>query len=157
MTPELLAILAGALGTGGWAVTWWGRRSLRDHVIRVQTSWVRAGQIVRYGPVGVVSLGTRPKPHYRGGHFGAAGITDGKLVFDGHRDYVENISVPLARICHIGLTTVPVWTGWIVHRRALAVHYDCPDGWRSSIFLTDAMVELAHALADETGQPVYDS
>jgi hypothetical protein len=152
-------LAVGALGIGSFSVAWLARRALRDHVIRVQTAWVHAGQLVRYGPVGAVCLGNRPRRAYGGGIFGALGITDGRLVFDGHRNNTDNISVPSDRIRHIGLTTVPVLAGikMQAQRRALTVHYDSPDGWRVAIFLTDMPVELAQELADEGHLPVYDS
>ncbi len=155
MTPEILLLVAGALGisglTSGW---WWTRRALRQHVIQVQTTWVRAGQIVHYGPVGTVCLGNRPRRAYRGGSFGAVGITGGRLVFDGYRHNAENISVLYAQIRHIGLTTVSVHRA---QKRVLTVHYDSPDGWRVATFLTDNPLELAQVLAAESDLPVYDS
>lgn len=158
MIPELLLLAVGTLGMGGLGAAWWVRRAQRDHVIRVQTAWVHAGQIVRYGPVGATNLGSRPQTVYRGGVFGALGITDGRLVFDGHRDNTANISVPFDQIRHIGLTTVPVFAGKVtVQKRATAVHYTSPDGWRVAAFLTDMPVELAQALGEESHQPVYDS
>jgi hypothetical protein len=155
MTPEILLLVVGTLGisglAGGW---WWTRRALTQHVIRIQTAWVRAGQIVHYGPVGGVCLGNRPRRAYGSGVFGGLGITDGRLVFDGYRSNTENISVPYAHVRHIGLTAVAVRRA---SRRALTVHYESPDGWRVATFLTDSPVELAQALADECDLPVYDS
>jgi hypothetical protein len=155
MTPDILLLVVGALGisglAGGW---WWTRRALTQHVIRVRTAWVRAGQIVHYGPVGGVCLGDRPRRAYGNGVFGALGITGGRLVFDGYRSSTENISVPYAQIRHIGLSAVSVRRAT---KRALSVHYDSPDGWRVATFLTDSPVELAQALADECDLPVYDS
>jgi len=160
MGPELVLLIVGALGIGGAGAgaIWWIRRGQRDHVIHVRTAWVRAGQIVRYGPIGATCLGTRPLRLYPSGRFGALGITDGHLVFEGHRRSAENLSVPLSNLRHIGLTTVRVWMGrTAISQRALAVHYTAPDGWRVATFVADESVELAQALSDESGLPVYDS
>ena len=158
MTPELILALMGALGLSGLGGVWWTRRAQRDHVMRVRTAWARAGQIVRYGPVGAVCLGHRPRRLYLGGTFGALGITDGKLSFDGHRQNADNLSVAFGHLYRVSLTTVPVTIRAApVHRRALTVHYDSPDGWRVATFLTDSPVEFAQALGDESGLPVYDS
>ena len=155
MTSEILLLIVGALGisglAGGW---WWTRRGLSQHVIQVQTAWVRAGQIVHYGPVGAVCLGDRPRRAYGVGTVGAMGITGGRLVFDGYRRHIDDISVPYAQMRHIGLTAVRLRRA---SKRALTVHYDSPDGWRVATFLTDTPVELAQALADECDLPVYDS
>jgi hypothetical protein len=158
MIPELFLLSVGALGMSGLGAAWWMRRAQRNHVIRVQTAWVHAGQIVLYGPVGAVCLGNRPRHVYGGGVFGALGITDGRLVFDGHRNNTANVSVSFDRIRHIGLTTVPVLAGKLyAQRRALTVHYASPDGWRVATFLTETPVELAQELGDEGKLPVYDS
>jgi hypothetical protein len=158
MGPEWVLLIAGALGIGGAGALWWARRGQRDHVIRVRTAWVRAGQIVHYGPVGAVCLGRRPQRLYRAGRFGALGITDGHLVFEGHRRDTENLSVPLANLRHIGLTTVRVWIGrTAIRQRALAVHYTAPDGWRVATFAAEETLELAQALSDESDLLVYDS
>jgi hypothetical protein len=73
MTPEILLLIVGALGigglTGGW---WWTRHGLSQHVIRVQTAWVRAGQIVHYGPVGAVCLGV---PYAQIRHIGLTAVS----------------------------------------------------------------------------------
>ena len=91
MTPEILLLVLGALGisglTSGW---WWTRRALRQHVIQVQTAWVRAGQIVHYGPVGTVCLGNRPRHAYRGGSFVVAGAPDAKLADGGIKVVIVN-------------------------------------------------------------------
>lgn len=160
MGPELVLLIVGALGIGGAGAgaLWRRRRGQRDHVIRVRTAWVRAGQIVRCGPIGAVCLGTRPQRLYRAGRFGALGITGEHLVFEGHHRNTESLSVPLANLRHIGLTTVRIWAGrTAIHRRALAVHYTAPDGWRVATFAADEASELAQALSDESRLPVYDS
>jgi hypothetical protein len=158
MIPELLLLAVGALGISGLGAAWWARRTQRDHVIRVQTAWVHAGQIVHYGPVGAVCLGNRPRHVYASGIFGALGITDGRLVFDGQHNNTKNISVPFDRIRHVGLTTVLVLAGKVyAQRRVITVHYTSPDGWRVATFLTDMPVELAQELGDEGHLSVYDS
>jgi len=158
MTPELLVLFFGALGASGAGGAWWLHRARRRYVMRVQTDWVRAGQIVHYGPVGASCFGQRPRAVYSGAVFGALGITDGRLVFAGHRSSRFNASIPLTSIRRIGLTTLQVQTGKMIARqRALAVHYDSPDGWRVGVFVTRAPVEIAQALADESGLAVHDS
>ena len=77
-----------ALGVsgGGW---WWQRRRRRAHVISVRTAWVRAGLIVRYGPVGVVCHGLRPRHTYGRGVPGAAGIAGDALAFEGQGESLQ--------------------------------------------------------------------
>jgi hypothetical protein len=158
MIPEILLLVVGAFGLSGLGLAQWSRRAQRNHVTQVQTAWVRAGQIIHYGPVGAICLGSRPRRVYTDGIFGALGITDERLVFDGHRNNTENTSVAYDRLRHIGITTVPVWAGRLnVQQRALTVHYDSPDGWRVATFLTDAPVELAQELSQESGLPLHDS
>jgi hypothetical protein len=158
MTPELLVLLFGALGVSGAGGVWWLYRAQRRHVVRVQTDWVRAGQIVRYGPVGASCYGQRPRGLYNQEVFGALGITDGRFVFTGHRSSRFDASIPLGSIHRIGLTTLPVQAGTLsTRKRALAVHYDSPDGWRVGIFVTKELAEVAQALAEESGLPIHDS
>jgi hypothetical protein len=158
MTPEILVLLVSALGASGAGGAWWLYRAERRHVVRVQTEWVRAGQIVHYGPVGASCFGQRPSAILGGGVFGALGITDGKLVFTGRRRSRFDASIPLTSIRRIGLTTLPVQAGNIIARkRALAVHYDSPDGWRVGLFVTKEPAEVAQALAEESGLPIHDS
>jgi hypothetical protein len=158
MTPELLVLLFSALGVSGAGGVWWLYRGQRRHVIRVQTEWVRAGQIVRYGPVGASCYGQRTRAVYNREVFGALGITDGRLVFTGHRSSRFDASIPLGSIHRIGLTTLPVQAGTMsTRKRVLAVHYDSPDGWRVGIFVTKEPAEIAQALAQESGLPIHDS
>ncbi len=147
MAPELILLLFGGIATGGIGM-WWMRRGQNVHVNQVRTTWVRAGQIVHFGPVGATCLGSRPRSIYGGGAFGALGLTDGRLVFDGHRNNTCNLSLPFEQIQYIGLTTVPVIVGRTVARkRGLTVHHTGADGWRVAVFLTPVPVEFANALA----------
>jgi hypothetical protein len=158
MIPELLVLLVGTLGASGAGGVWWLYRAQRRHVVRVQTEWVRAGQIVHYGPVGASCFGQRPRAMYSRDVFGALGITDGRLVFTGRRSSRFDASIPLTSIHRIGLTTLTIRAGKLIARRqALAVHYDSPDGWRVGLFVTKAPAEIAQALADESGLPIHDS
>ena len=158
MSPELLVLLFGALGASGAGGAWWMVRAERRHVVRVQTEWVRAGQIVHYGPVGASCFGQRPSAVIGGGVSGALGITDGKLVFTGRRRSRFDASIPLTRVHRISLITLPIQAGNIIARkRALAVHYDSPDGWRVGLFVTREPAELAQAVAEESGLPVHDA
>ncbi|HVO70259.1 MAG TPA: hypothetical protein VMT24_09445 [Aggregatilineaceae bacterium] len=158
MIPELLVLLVGALGASGAGRMWWLYRAQRRYVASVQTEWVRAGQIVHYGPVAASCLGQRPSAVYSRDVFGALGITDGRLVFSGRRSSRFDASIPLASIHRIGLTTLPVQAGTLsTRKRALAVHYDSPDGWRVGVFVTKEPPEIAQALANESGLPVHDS
>jgi hypothetical protein len=152
MIPELLALLAGAAGVTGWGGRWWWRRTQRDHVIRIGTAWVRAGQRIHYTPVGAVCYGHRPP--YRQGVFGALGLTDGQIVFDGHRARTYNTGIPFQQVRWIGLSTIRT----TLHtQRALMIHHDSTDGWRASAFIIEAPVELAHALSRECDLPVHDA
>jgi hypothetical protein len=158
MTPEILVLLVSALGASGAGGAWWLYRAERRHVVRMQTEWVRAGQIVHYGPVGASCFGQRPGAILGGGVFGALGITDGNLVFTGRRSSRFDASIPLTSIRRIGLTTLAVQAGNIIARkRALAIHYDSPDGWRVGLFVTREPAEVAQALAEESGLPIHDS
>lgn len=158
MTPELILLLVGGAGVVGIGVMWWQQRGQQAHVNRVRTEWVRAGQIVRLGPVGATCLDLHPRRTYSGGIFGALGIVERQIMFDGHRHHTYNLNLTFDRLQRIGLTTVPVIIGRTMNRRrVLALHYDGPDGWRVATFLLDAPVEFANALGDQTGLPVRDS
>lgn len=158
MGPELILLVAGVAGAGGLGRLWWVRRAQRRHVIRVRTEWVRAGLIVRFGPVGAVCFGTVPRRTYAPGVFGALGIAHGRLVFDGHDSAAANMRVPLDAIRRLGLTTISVLVGRVpVSRRALAIHFDSPDGWRVATVAADAPQAIAQALGDECGLPIHDS
>lgn len=149
MIPELVLLIGGGLAASSFAM-WWMRRGQQVHVNQVRTTWVRAGQIVHYGPVGASCLGHHPRATYGGGTFGALGLTDKRLVFDGYRSNRQNLSLRLDQIHSIGLTTLPVIVGRAVSRkRALTVHHTGPDGWRVAVFLLDAPVEFANTLSDE--------
>lgn len=155
MGPELLLLALGALGIGG-AGRWWGRRrAQRDHVNRVQTEWVRAGQIVHYGPVGAVCYGSRPRRTYTGGVPGAVGLAGGRLVFEGQPHSQFDVRIPFGAIQWIGLSTIPVGVGRST--RALTVHTRGADGWRVVVVVVDDPVELAQQIGQECGLPVYDS
>jgi hypothetical protein len=157
MGPELILLLLGGMGAAGLGM-WWMRRGQSVHVNQVRTAWVRAGQIVHYGPVGATCLGTRPRSIYGGGVFGALGLTDGRLVFDGHRSNACNLSLPFEQIQYVGLTTVPVIVGRSVSRkRVLTVHHIGADGWQVAVLLTAAPVEFANALAGVCDCMVHDT
>lgn len=158
MGTELLLLLLAGAGIGGIGGALWARRAQDTFLGRVRTEWVRAGRIIRFGPVGAVSFGTRPRAAYTGGAFGALGITDRSLVFDGHRSNRHNATIPLASLRWIGLATLPVWTGRIsARKRVLALHFEGSDGWRVATFVTDAPEDIAQALEAETGLPARDT
>jgi hypothetical protein len=152
MSPELLLLIVGALGLGGVRALW-GRRGQDAHVIHVRTEWVRAGQIVRYGPVGAMCCGNRPHKSHGKGVFGALGLTDGKLVFVGHRSTRYNVSIPFDLMHWIGLHTLNGGAG----ARAIIVHYQSPSGWYVYTFTTDAPVEFGQALSRHSGLPLHDA
>ncbi len=158
MTPELIVLLASGLGLSGAGVLWWRQRGHPVHVNQVRTAWVRAGRIVRFGPVGATCLDLQPRRTYSGGTFGALGIADGQLIFSGHRDNACNLNLSFTQLQRIGLTTVSVLTGRVTAgKRALAVHFTGPEGWRVATFLLDKPVEFAQTLSTNTGLPVHDS
>ena len=159
MTPELLLLGLGVLGAGGLSsVLWTQQRARRDHLMRVQTEWMRAGQIVRFGPVGATCYGHLPQRLYRAGFFGALGLADGGLVFTGHRSRRFDASLPIENIQRISLTTIRRQAGRsVVRQRALAVHYDSTDGWRVATFTTSALHDFAQGLGEESGLPVHDT
>jgi hypothetical protein len=157
MSPELILLLVGGLTASGLGM-WWMRRGQTAHVNQVRTAWVRAGQIVHHGPVGATCLGSRPKSIYGGGVFGALGLTDGRLVFDGHRNNTCNLSLPLEQIQYIGLTTVPIIVGRAVARkRVLTIHHESADGWRVAVLLMQTPVEFANALAALCDCTIHDT
>lgn len=158
MGPELIALILGGLGLSGLSAAWWLRRAGRDHVRRVQTGWVRAGQIVRWGPVSAVSFGHRPRRTYTRGVFGALGITGERVVFDGRRSTRFDTALPLDAVRWIGLETIPVViTRHLLPQRVLALHTSGADGWRVSVFALDDPFELAEQVAALTGLPVHDA
>ena len=67
MGTELLLLLLAGAGIGGIGGALWARRAQDAFLGRVRTEWVRAGRIIRFGPVGAVSFGTRPRAAYTGG------------------------------------------------------------------------------------------
>ena len=152
MIPELLALLAGTAGVTGWGGRWWWRRTQRDHVIRVGTTWVRAGQRIHYTPVGAVCYGHRPP--YRQSVFGALGLADGQIVFDGRRVHAYNTAVPFQQVRWIGLSAIHAT---LRTRRVLTIHHTSDDGWRASAFAVEAPVELAQALSRECDLPAHDA
>ena len=155
---EYLLALAGALGLGGLGRLWMRDRARRAHIIDTRTAWVRAGQRVQFGPFGVVSFGLLPQRTYRDGLFGALGITDGRLVFDGHRDHRADLRLPLDHIQRVGLSTVPVRAGRRTsHQRALTVHHADADGWRVTTLLSDDPGAIAAALDRLCDCPIHDS
>ena len=158
MGPELLLLILAGAGLGGIGGSWWIRRAQGAFVAHVQTEWVRAGRIIRRGPVGAISFGARPQGTYTGGVFGALGITDRAVIFDGRRSDRRNVAIPLTAIRWVGLTTIPVWAGRVaVHKRALAIHFEGPDGWRVGTFVADILDDLAQWVSQETGLPVHDA
>lgn len=155
---ELLLALAGALGLGGLSGLWLTRRAQRAHIIDTRTAWVRAGQRVRFGPVGVVCFAHPPQTTYTRGLFGALGITEGQLVFEGHRDHRADLRLPLTHIQRIGLCSVAVRAGRTASRkRALSIHHQGPDGWRVTTIISDDPQDSAAALSDACDLPVHDS
>lgn len=158
MAAELLFLILAGAGISGLGGALWAQRAQKAHVGRVRTDWVRAGRIIRYGPVGAISFGTRPRGTYTGGAFGALGITDRTLVFDGHRTNRHDVTIRLDALRWIGLTTISVWAGRVAaRRRALALHYEGPDEWRVATFVTDAPEDIAQVLGRETGLLVRDT
>lgn len=158
MTPELIAVIVGALGASGlgrWLVA---RRAQQAHVIRVRTEWVRAGEIVHFGPVSAACLGMRPAASYRQGTGGALGITGRGLVFVGRRRSGYNATIPLDAVRWIGLHTVTVLgLRRTLQQRVLAVHVEQNGTWRVGTYILDGPAEFAQALSRASGQPVHDT
>lgn len=155
---ELLLALAGALGLGGLSGLWLTRRAQRAHIIDTRTAWVRAGQRVRFGPVGVVCFAHPPQAICTRGLFGALGITEGQLVFEGHRAHRADLRLPLNHIQRIGLCRVTLRTGRTTRRkRALRVYAAGPNGWRVTTILSDNPQDIAAALSAACALPVHDS
>lgn len=151
------AAVAGAMEAldvsgGGW---WWQRRRRRVHVIRVRTAWVRAGLVVRYGPIGAVCHGLRPRAAYGRGVFGAAGLVGGALAFEGQGSSVFDGQIALEQVRRLGLVTIALPAGR--RARALATHYDSPDGWRVATFSGQDIPELAAALSSAGALPLHDA
>ncbi len=134
---------------------WWQRRSRRAHVICVRTAWVRAGLIVRYGPVGVVCHGLRPRSTYGRGVFGAAGVAGDALAFEGQSRSAFDGRIALVQMQHLSLVTIALPASR--RARALAVHYDSLDGWRVAVFSGQDIPELARALSDAGALPLHDA
>ncbi|MBN2303773.1 MAG: hypothetical protein JXQ72_04820 [Anaerolineae bacterium] len=158
MGPELIVLALGTLGLGGIGGWWVTQQARRDHVNRARTDWVRAGQIIRYGPVSAVCYGQRPRRVYRGGMFGALGIAGGQVVFDGLRASRCDLHLAPDTIRWIGLSTIPVLAGRAIsRRRVLSIHTDGPDGWRVIVFALDEPLAFAEQVAGITDLPVRDS
>jgi len=157
MSPiEWAALVAGALGLGGAGSAWWSGRAQRAHVVATRTAWVRAGRRVLFGPVGVLSYGTRPRRRYRRAVFGAAGLVDGALVFSGQRAPFD-LDTPLDALRRLSLITLTARLGLRPARRALAVHYASPDGWRVATFAGEAIGPLGEALAAASALVLHDA
>lgn len=142
----------GLVSVSGW---WWQRRRRSAHVIRVRTAWVRAGLIVRYGPVGVVCHGLRPRRTYGRGLFGAAGLAADALTFDGQGSSAFNARIALEQVRRLSQVTIALPASR--RTRALAVHYDSPDGWRVAVFSGESVPALAEALSAEGAVPLHDA
>jgi len=158
MIPEILLVVAGTLGLGSVGGWWWMRRASRDHVIRTRTAWVRAGMIIRYGPVGALCLGHTPRAHAAGGVVGALGITAHALHFDGWRARHHDRDIPLEGIRHILVGRVRAGRGPVARARVVVrvLHQDDEQRWHESAFVVDDPAALAAALADRCGAPVHD-
>lgn len=160
MGPELLALLIGSLGLGGLSgiALWLERRAQARHIIRTRTGWVRAGQVIRYGPVGAASYGTQPQRTYSKGAFGALGLTDRAVVFDGQRDTRFDVNVVYSAIRWIGLHDIPIQTRRIVRdQQALVIHYEQADVWHVAAVVLDDPRELGDQLARQINLPLVDS
>lgn len=160
MSPELLALLLGTLGLSGVSgiALWRERRAQQRHVIETRTGWVRAGRVIRYGPVGAISYGTRPQRVYQHGVPGAVGLTDRALVFDGRRDRSCDVSVAYESVRWIALQTIAAaGRGRSREVRALLVHYQSAETWHVASYVLDDPHELAAQLAQQTGLPLEDS
>jgi hypothetical protein len=158
MSPiEWAALAAGAVGLSGVGRAWWARRALHAHVVATRTAWVRAGRRVTFGPVGVLSYGTRPRRRYGRPVAGAAGVADGALIFKG-QDARYDLEALLATLCYLSLTSLArAGPRWGPSRRVLAVHFTSPDGWRVAALASDEVGALGEALASATGLPLHDS
>ncbi|NDJ78132.1 MAG: hypothetical protein GYB65_17930 [Chloroflexi bacterium] len=132
---------------------WWARRGLRQHVVRVRTDWVRAAQVINYGPVAAVCYGSRPRTSYRRGVAGALGLTDEQVVFTGQRSTWYNTGIPYTDLRWLGLRPITTPTS---RTRALIIHAWRGDDWRVYTFTLDAPLELAQFLSRETGLPLRE-
>ena len=159
MGPELLILLLGSLGLGGLSsvALWWERRAQSRHIIRTRTAWVRAGQVIRYGPIGAASYGTQPQRTYTRGAFGALGLTRSALIFDGHHRTTADVNIPYDAVCWIGIHDIPIQSRRIArHHRACAVHYQQAGVWRVTVYLLDDPREFGEQIARQTGLPLVD-
>ena len=159
MGPELLLLLLGSLGLGSLSgvALWWERRAQSRHIIRIRTAWVRAGHVIRFGPIGAAGYGTLPQRTYTRGAFGALGLTGSALVFDGHRRTSSDVNIPYEAIRWIGLHEIPVQSRRIVrHYRACAIHYQQAGNWRVVAFVLDDPREFGEQLARQTDLPLVD-
>lgn len=159
MVTELIIGATAALGSAGVAGAWWavGRRALGQHVIRTRTDWVRAGQIVHYGPIAATCYGSRPHQVYRGGLPGALGLTDNRMTFVGHRRSKHNITVRLDCVRWIGRGLISVARGRLVTRAdGVMIHYQGPGGWHVATFVLNDPDEFLRALTAETGLTYTD-
>lgn len=138
-------------------MTWWQMRfyDRGAHVNRVRTAWVRAGAWVRFGPVEAVCRGLLPRRVYGRGAAGAVGIVGDALVFAGQRSSAYDVRIPAAKVQRLSLVTVRLRLGR--RARALAVHYDSPDGWRVATLSGPALAGLAEALAEVCNLPVHNA
>ncbi|MBN1200639.1 MAG: hypothetical protein JXJ20_02165 [Anaerolineae bacterium] len=149
MTPELIVLLVGSLGLGGLGARWaTGRRARQRYVLHTRTEWARAGRTVHYGPVGATCFGSRPRRTYRQGIFGALGLVDGRVVFDGYQQGIYDASIPLDNIHWIRVHNIPVMHGrTAAPRRGLVLHAEDADGWHVHSFLLEAPDEFARQIS----------
>ena len=148
MAAELILALIGVTGAAGGGGWWaWNRSALRQHVNRVRTGWVRAGQIVRWGPVQAYCA----SPQARRGVAGAVGVTGGRLVFDGQRANRCDAGIPLDALRWLGLSAAGR------RQRALHVHYEDAQGWHVVVFLMTEPLALANVLSTEGDLPLHDA
>lgn len=154
---ETLLVAAGALGLGGIGGLWLTKRAQRAHIIDTRTAWMRTGQRVRFGPVGVISFGPLPQRLYRRGSFGALGLVNSALVIEGRRSHRGDLHLPLDRILRVDLSAVRMQIGRAnVLRQALSVHHQGPDGWRVTTIMSDDLQEIATVLRREADMTVHD-
>jgi hypothetical protein len=147
-----LLLLGGVVGIGG-AMVAHERRARSNFITRVRTEWTRSGQIVRFGPVGAFYYDSKPQPYSFSQAYGALGITQNKLTFQGFRRRAVNVHLPFKAFRWIGVRTYPDAERHSVE--ALVIHSEDFNVWRVYAFTMDHVLEFADELSRHTDLPLH--
>ena len=121
---------------------------------RLKQAWQAAKRRIRFGPIGSSMTTLRPrKKDSTGVMFGALGIVDDRLTYNGTFGSLYDIAVPLDQIHWIGVQRVNPSRN--ISRTV--VHFEGPGGWQVYSFHLRAWRAFADTLSVATGLPLVEA